>query len=70
MINVVTVFFIKLFTTSKLFLILTCLDINLKLTITGFNQARYTRRITCLERLLPLEKSSAFLGKGWVETTW
>ena len=63
-------FFIKLFTTSILFLILTCLNINLKLLITGSNQSRYVSRGTCLECLLPLGKSSASWGKDWVESIW
>ena len=40
---------IKLFTASKIFLILTWLNINLKLLKIGFNQARYASRGTCLE---------------------
>ena len=45
--------FIKLFTTSKLFLILTWLNINLKLLKIGCSQTRYVSRGTCLEWLLP-----------------
>ena len=41
--------FIKLFTTSKIFLILTWLNINLKLLKFGCNQTRYVSRDTCLE---------------------
>ena len=41
--------FIKLFTTSKIFLILTWLNINLKLLRIGCNQASYVSRGTCLE---------------------
>ena len=56
--------FIKLFTASKIFLVLTWLNINLELLIIGYNQDGYVRRGTCLEWLPPLEKSSASLGKG------
>ena len=45
--------FIKLLTTSKIFLILTWLNINLKLLKIGCNQARYVSRGTCQERLPP-----------------
>ena len=62
--------FIKLFTTSKTFLILTCLNINLESLIIGCNQGRYVSRDTCSESLPPLGKSSASLGKGWMESTW
>ena len=41
--------FIKLFTTSKIFLILTWLNINLKLLKIGCNQTRYVSRGTWLE---------------------
>ena len=45
--------FIKIFTTSKIFSILTCLIINLNLLKIGCNQARYVSRGTCLEWLAP-----------------
>ena len=61
--------FIKHFTTSKTFLILAWLNINLESLIIGCNQDRYVSRGTCLELLPPLGKSSASLGKGWVEST-
>ena len=51
-------FFIKILTTIKIFLILAWLNINFEL----FNQTRYVGRGTCLEWLPPLEKSSASLG--------
>ena len=59
--------FIKLFTTSKIFLILTWLSISLKLLKIGCNQTRYVSRGICLEWLPPPEKSSASLGYkgGW-----
>ena len=60
---------IKLFTTSKIFLIWAWLNINLKLLKIGCNQARYVSRGTCLERLPPLGKSF-FPRKGWVGNTW
>ena len=41
--------FIKIFTTSKTFLILAWLNINLESLIIGCNQARYVKRGTCLE---------------------
>ena len=63
-INVATAFFIKHFIGSKPFLILTCLNINLKLLITGCNQASYVSKGTCLECLPPLGKSSTSLVKG------
>ena len=40
---ILSLFFIKLFTTSKTFLILKQLNINLKLSLTGCDQARYVR---------------------------
>ena len=46
-------FFIKLFTTSKIFLILTWLNINFELLKIGCNQTRYVSRGTCLEWLPP-----------------
>ena len=55
---------IKLFTTSKIFPILTWLNINLKLLKIGCNQTRYVRRGTCLEWFLPPEKSSVSLGNN------
>ena len=67
LINVATVF-IRLFNTSKTFLIPTCLNINLELLTIGCNQARYVSRGTCLECLPPLGKSPASLGKGWVRS--
>ena len=67
-INVATAFFIKHFIGSKPFLILTCLNINLKLLITGCNQASYVSRGTSLDFMSPLGKSSASLGKGWEAT--
>ena len=48
----------KLFATSKKFLVLTCLNINLELNITS-NQAKYVSRGTCLECLPPQGKFSA-----------
>ena len=54
--------FIKLFTTRKIFLILTWLNINFALLKIGFNQTRYVSRRTCLEWLPPPEKSFASLG--------
>ena len=45
--------FIKLFTTSKIFLILTWLIINFKLLKIGCNQTRHVGRGTCLEWLPP-----------------
>ena len=56
--------FIKLFITSKIFLILTWLNINFKLLKIGCNQTRYVSRGTCLEWLPPFEKSSASLGNN------
>ena len=53
--------FIKLLTTSKIFLILAWLNLNFKLLKIGCNQTRYVRRGTCLEWLPPPEKSSASL---------
>ena len=52
------------------FLFLTCLNINLKLLMTGYNQAKYVSKGTSLEYLPPLRKSSASLGKGWVGCIW
>ena len=63
LINVVTIFLSKLFTTSKACLVFTWLNINLELLIIGCNQARYVSRSTCLSCLPPLEKSYASLGK-------
>ena len=54
--------FIKLFTTSKIFLILTWLNINFELLNNGCNQTRYVSRSTCLEWLPRPDKSSASLG--------
>ena len=54
--------FIKLFTTSKIFLILTWLNINFELLKIGCNQTRYVSRDTYLEWLPLPEKSSASLG--------
>ena len=54
--------FIKLLTTSKIFLILAWLNINFELWKIGCKQTRYVGRGTCLEWLLPPEKSSASLG--------
>ena len=45
--------FIKLFPTSKMFLILAWLNINLKLLKIGCNQTRYVSRGTCLQWLQP-----------------
>ena len=56
--------FIKLFTTSKIFSILTWLNINLELLKIGCNQTRYLSRGTCLEWLPPPEKPSASLGNN------
>ena len=52
------------------FLFLTRLSINLKLLMTGYNQAKYVSTGTSLEYLPPLGKSSAPLGKGWVGCIW
>ena len=54
--------FIKLLTTSKIFSILTWLNINFELLKIGCNQARYVGRGTCLGWLSPPEKSSTSLG--------
>ena len=54
--------FIKLFTTSKIFLILTWLNMNFELLKIDSNQTRYVSRGTCFEWLPPPEKSSASLG--------
>ena len=54
--------FIKLLTTSKIFLILVWLNISFELPKIGCSQARYVGRGTCLGWLPPPEKSSAFLG--------
>ena len=66
LINVVIIlcFFIKVFTTSKTFLILTYLNSNLELLITGCNEARYLSRGTSLECFPPIGKSTASLGKA------
>ena len=55
-------FFVKILTTSKIFLILAWLNINFELLKIGCNQTRYVGRGTCLEWLPPPEKSSASLG--------
>ena len=58
--------FIKLLTTSKMFL--AWLNINLELLKIGCNQTKYAGRGTCPEWLPPPEKSSASLGDnkgGW-----
>ena len=55
---------VKVFSTSEISLILTCLNINLKLLITRCNQASYVSKGTCLECLPPLGKSSISLVKG------
>ena len=55
-------FFIKLLSTSKTFLILAWLNINFKLLKIGCNQTRYVSRGTCLEWLPPVVKSSTSLG--------
>ena len=54
--------FIKLLTTSKIFLVLEWLNINLELLKIGCNQTRYVGRGKCLEWLPSPEKSSASLG--------
>ena len=54
--------FIKLLTTSKIFLILAWLNINFKLLNIGCNQTRYVGRGKYLEWLPPPEKFSASLG--------
>ena len=54
--------FIKLLTTSKMFL--AWLNINLKLLKIGCYQDKYVGRDTCLEWLPPPEKSSASLGNN------
>ena len=56
--------FIKLFTTSKIFSILTWLNINFELLKIGCNQTWYVSRGTCLEWLPPPEKFSAPLGNN------
>ena len=56
--------FIKLFITSKIFLILTWLNINFELLKIGCNQTRYVSRGTCLEWLPPQEKCSVSLGNN------
>ena len=56
--------FIKLFTTSKMFLIFTWLNINLKLSKIGCNQTMYVSSGKCLEILPPPEKWSASLGSN------
>ena len=53
--------FIKLLTTSKIFSILTWLNINFELLKIGCKQARYVGRGTCLGGLSSPEKSSASL---------
>ena len=53
--------FIKLFTTSKIFVILTWLNINFEIDC---NHTRYVSRGTCLECLSPPEKSSGSLGNN------
>ena len=63
-------FFINAFTTSKTFLVLTCLNINIELLIIGCSQARFVTRGTCLDCLPPLGKSSNSLGKGWMKSNW
>ena len=58
--------FIKLLTTSKMFL--AWLNINLGLLKITYNQTKYVGRGRCLEWLPPLEKFSASLGDdkgGW-----
>ena len=52
--------FVKLLTTSKMFLAL--LNINPELLKIGCNQTKYVDRGSCLEWLPPPEKSSASLG--------
>ena len=54
--------YIKL--SPQMFLILTWLNINLKLLKIGCNQTRYVSRGTCLERLPPPDKSSASLSNN------
>ena len=54
--------FIKLITTSKIFLILAWSNINFELLKIGCNQARYVSRGTCLGWLPLPEKFSASLG--------
>ena len=58
----IELFFVKILTTSKIFLILAWLNINFELLKIGCNQTRYVGRGTCLEWLPPPEKSSASLG--------
>ena len=53
-------FFAKLFTTSKIFLVLACLNPNPKLMITSRNQARYVSRDTRLGSLSPLGEILCF----------
>ena len=54
--------FIKLLTTSKIFLILAWLIIKFELLKIGCSQARYVGRGTCQGWLPPPEKSSASMG--------
>ena len=62
-------FFIKVFTTSKSFPVLTCIYTNLELLLIGCNQAKYVGRGTCLEWLSPLGKFSVSLGMS-VSDLW
>ena len=64
-----SIFFIKLFTTSKTFAILPCINLILELLQFGCNQARYVSGSICPEWLLPTRKSSASLGKH-VSSQW
>ena len=54
--------FIKLLTTSKIFLILAWLNIIFELLKIGCNQTRYVGRGICLGWLSPPQESSASLG--------
>ena len=54
--------FIKILTTTEIFLILAWLNINFELSKIGCNQTWYVGRGTCLVWLPPLKKSSASLG--------
>ena len=62
--------FVKLLTTSKMFSILSWLNINFELLKIGCSKARYVGRGTCLGWLPPPEKSSASLGDNKDKSTW
>ena len=64
-----SIFFIKVFITSKIFVVLICINMNLELKKVGCNQARYESRSICLEWLPLLGISSASVGKS-VSDQW